>query len=75
VDGRWNGVQPVSAATYTFTVVAKVKVDKPLTRDQKRAAVKRYKEEAREYFEDDVDHTISPDGPNAVATITSVTIV
>ena len=60
---------------YTFTVTAKVSTEKPLTRDQKRAAIKRYKEEFREYFEDDVDHTISPDGPNTVATITSVTIV
>jgi hypothetical protein len=57
----------VRAATYTFTVVAKVKVDKPLTRDQKRAAVKRYKEEFREYL---ATWTIP-----SVATITSVTIV
>jgi hypothetical protein len=56
--------------TYTFTVVAKVKVDKPLTRDRKRAIVKQYKEEFTEYFEDDVDNAF-----DGVASITSVTIV
>ena len=64
----------MSGATYTFTVVFKVKADKPLTRDRKRAIVRLYKEVAS-YAECGVKDTFFDcDSPADVA-ITSVTIV
>ena len=65
----------MSGATYTFTVVFKVKADKPLTRDRKRAIVKLYKEGFASYAEGDVKDTFIGCDTPAGAAITSVTIV
>lgn len=65
----------MSGATYTFTVVFKVKADKPLTRDRKRAIVRLYKEEFASYAECGVKDTFFDCDSLADVAITSVTIV